>query len=101
MSDLPKPQFPYIGRLYAAVVAEGLGPGSLNRENTDTVIRKLSKTNWATDNGDLIRLWALNGDNWGNTIKAVKSYSADVNQHKREIKAKNKEAKNKEARSKI
>jgi hypothetical protein len=85
--DLPKPQFAYVGRLYMAVVAEGLSPGSLNRENTDTVMRKLSKTVWLEENRDLHRLWSLGGDTWSDAIKAVKSYSSVVNQHRRDIKA--------------
>jgi hypothetical protein len=94
--DLPKPQFSFVGRLYAAVISEGLKPGNLNRENTDTVIRKLSKTPWLDANLDLHNLWILGGDNWGDAIKAVRSYSSDVNNHRRQQKAKEKENNKKE-----
>ena len=84
--DLPKPQFGYVGRLYAAVVAEGLSPTSLNRENTDTVLRKLCKTSWLAENRDIHKLWMLGGDDYGDMIKEVKKYGAVVNQHKRDLK---------------
>jgi len=81
--DLPKPQFPYIGRFYEAIIKEGLRPGSLNKENADTVMRKLSRTTWLENNKDLHQLWLLGGDGWGDIIKSVKSYSTVVNQSKR------------------
>jgi hypothetical protein len=84
--DLPKPTFPYIGRLYQAVVSEGLSAGSLNRENTDTVLRKLCKTTWLEENRDIYKIWMLGGDTWGDLIKDVKKYSAVVNQYKRDAK---------------
>lgn len=80
---LPKPQFGYVGRMYQATVDAGLAPGSLNRENADTIIRKLIRTNWLNDNKDLHTLWSLGGDPWSNVIKAVKSYSSEVNKARR------------------
>jgi hypothetical protein len=88
--NLPKPMFANIGRLYAAVVSQGIPPGSLNRENADTIMRKLVKTSWLEENRDLHQLWTLGGDNWGDTIKLVRSYSAEVNKFCREQKAKEK-----------
>jgi hypothetical protein len=88
--DLPKPSFPYIGRMYHAVISQGFNPGGFSMEVADTVIRNLKKTSWANENQDLIRLWTLGGDNWSTTIKEVRSYSGVVNRHKKEQKSKNK-----------
>jgi hypothetical protein len=84
---LPKPQFPYIGRLYSAAVEAGLSPSTLNRESVDGLIRILQRTNWAQDNVDIIQIWNRGGDAYGDMIKAVRAYSATVNQVTRVAKA--------------
>lgn len=84
---LPKPQFPYIGRLYSAAVEAGVPPGSLNRESADSLIRILQRGNWAKDNQDIINMWARGGDVYGDLIKAVRAYSNTVNQVVRAEKA--------------
>lgn len=81
--SLPKPAFPYVGRMYQAVVASGISVGSLNRDRADTVVRNLSKTNWKNDNLDIYSIWNAGGDAWGQLIKDVKEYARDVSKHKR------------------
>ena len=96
VQGLPKPVFPYIGRMYEAVVSQGFIPTSLNRENAERVIKILSRTTWSIENKDLIMLWTLGGDAWGELIKDVKLYSIVVNKSKRlEISRIKKEEKNK------
>jgi hypothetical protein len=82
-TDLPKPLFPQIGRLYDAVVAANINPGSLNRDQADTVVRILARTNWKNDNMDIYNMWNAGGDHWGQLIKDVKDYSKKVSAHQR------------------
>lgn len=77
---LPKPVFPYIGRMYAAVVEAGINPLTLNRENADTLIRVLQRTNWALENADIINMRHRGGDSYGDMIKEVRAYHVLVNQ---------------------
>lgn len=88
--DLPKAQFTYIRRFYEAAISQGMSPGGLNQERADTLMRIMSKSSWLEDNTDLHRLWMLGGDGWTDTIKAVRSYSSDVNKAKRAQGTKNK-----------
>lgn len=84
---LPKPLFPYIGRLYAAAVEADVNPGTINRESADSLIRILQRSNWAKDNADIISIWNRGGDTYGDLIKAVRAYSNTVNQAARAEKA--------------
>lgn len=84
---LPKPLFPYIGRLYVAAVEAGINPSTLNRENADSLIRVLQRSNWAQHNADIITMWNRGGDAYGDMIKAVRAYSTQVNQARRAEKA--------------
>jgi len=84
---LPKPQYPYIGRLYAAAVEAGVSPGTLNRESADSLIRILQRGNWAKENADIINIWNRGGDAYGDLIKAVRAYHNQVNQAVRAEKA--------------
>jgi hypothetical protein len=77
---LPKPVYPYIGRLYQAAVNAGVSPGTLNRESADSLIRILQRGNWAKDNEDIINMWNRGGDTYGDMIKAVRVYALQVNQ---------------------
>jgi hypothetical protein len=92
--DLPKAQFPYIRRFYEAAIAEGVSPGGLNQDRADTLMRNLCKTTWLEENQDLHRLWLLGGEGWTETIKALRSYSSEVNQAKRAAKSAAKTPKN-------
>lgn len=84
---LPKPVYPYIGRLYQAAVDAGISPGTLNRESADSLIRILQRSNWAKENADIISIWNRGGDAYGDLIKAVRAYSNTVNQAVRAEKA--------------
>lgn len=84
---LPKPQYAYIGRLYAAAVEAGVSPGTLNRESADSLIRILQRGNWAKENADIINIWNRGGDAYGDLIKAVRAYHNQVNQAARVEKA--------------
>ncbi len=84
---LPKPVFPYIGRLYQAALDAGIHPGTLNRESADSLIRILQRSNWAKDNEDIINMWNRGGDVYGDLIKAVRAYHNQVNQAVRAEKA--------------
>lgn len=84
---LPKPLYPYIGRLYAATVEAGISPATLNRESADSLIRILQRGNWAKDNADIINIWNRGGDVYGDLIKAVRAYHNQVNQAERAEKA--------------
>ncbi len=84
---LPKPVFPYIGRLYQAALDAGVNPGTLNRESADSLIRILQRSNWAKDNEDIINMWNRGGDVYGDLIKAVRAYHNQVNQAARAEKA--------------
>jgi hypothetical protein len=84
---LPKPVYPYIGRLYQAAVDAGISPGTLNRESADSLIRILQRSNWAKQNEDIISIWNRGGDAYGDLIKAVRAYSNTVNQAVRAEKA--------------
>ena len=75
--------FPQIGRLYEAVVAANISPGSLNRDQADTVVRILARTTWKNDNMDIYTMWNAGGDHWGQLIKDVKDYSRQVAAHQR------------------
>jgi len=85
-NDLPKARFSEVGRMYRAVVASGISPGSLNMDRADTVVRNLAKTTWLKDNQDIFRIWNAGGDVWNQLVKDVKSYSRDVVQHRRKKK---------------
>jgi hypothetical protein len=87
MMTLPKPMYPYIGRMYSAAVEAGINPGTLNRENADSLIRVLQRTNWALENADIINMRHRGGDVYGDLIKEVRAYSATVNQAARAEKA--------------
>jgi hypothetical protein len=84
---LPKPLFPYIGRLYAAAMEAGVSPTTLNRESADSLIRILQRGNWAKENADIISIWNRGGDAYGDLIKEVRVYGAQVNQAARAEKA--------------
>lgn len=84
---LPKPLYPYIGRMYAAAVEAGINPGTLNRENADSLIRILQRGNWAKDNADIINMRHRGGDVYGDLIKEVRAYSLMVNRAARAEKA--------------
>ena len=81
--ELPKALFPSVGRFYQAVVAHGFSPMSLNRDQADTVVRILARTNWKNDNMDIYGLWNTGGDPWGQLIKDVKSYAKVVAKSKK------------------
>lgn len=85
--DLPKPQYAYVGRLYAAVVASGANPGSANRESVDTLIRILARSNWAGDNADILNIWNRGGDVYGDMIKDLRSYASTVTKARRAARA--------------
>jgi len=89
--DLPKPNFPYIARMYRAVLSQGFNPGGFSMDVADTVVRNLKKTSWANENQDIINLWILGGDNWSSAIKDARNYNGTVNRYKKEQKSKNKE----------
>jgi hypothetical protein len=84
---LPKPVYPYIGRLYQAAVDAGISPGTLNRESADSLICILQRGNWAKQNEDIISIWNRGGDAYGDLIKAVRAYHNQVNQAVRAEKA--------------
>ena len=84
---LPKPVFPYIGRLYQAALDAGISPGTLNRESADSLIRILQRGNWAKQNEDIISIWNRGGDAYGDLIKSVRAYHNQVNQAVRAEKA--------------
>jgi len=90
MSDLPKPMFSYIGRLYDAILSQDFNPSNVNMENVEGVIKKLSRTAWLNDNQDVYKIWVLGGDGFSDAVKAVRSYSAVVNKHTRQQKSKSK-----------
>lgn len=85
--DLPKPQYAYVGRLYAAVVASGANPASANRESVDSLIRILARSTWAGDNADILNLWNRGGDAYGDMIKDLRSYASTVTKHRKAARA--------------
>jgi hypothetical protein len=85
--DLPKPQYAYVGRLYAAVVASGANPASANRESVDTLIRILARSTWVADNADIINIWNRGGDVYGDMIKDLRAYASTVTKSRKAAKA--------------
>jgi len=94
LKDLPKPVFKEIGALYEAAVRAGVSPGQLNRERADHLMRDLCKTQWKDQHPAIHRLWNAGGDTWHQLIKDVKSYTGQVNQHRRAVKKLKKSAEN-------
>lgn len=86
LKDLPKPQFKEIGALYEAAVRADVAPGQLNRERADHLMRDLARTTWKDQHPAIYRQWSAGGDTWNQLIKDVKSYSGQVNQHRRAVK---------------
>ena len=70
-----------------AAVEAGINPGTLNRENADSLIRILQRGKWAQENQDIIQMWNRGGDVFGDMIKAVRAYHSQVNQAARAQKA--------------
>ena len=82
MSDLPKPMFANVGRVYVAAAALGLDTSNLSRDLADTMLRALVKMpGWLEQNPDVYRMWIADVDPWHCFIRDLSAYTKQVRAH--------------------